>query len=48
VAAVFLVRELKRWLPVGELSRSALPYVAAGVVGLFGVVALVRATKGSR
>lgn len=46
VAAVFLVKELRRWLPLADLSKSALPYVAAVVVSLFGVVLLVRALRG--
>jgi len=48
VAAVFLVRELRRWLPIGEVTRSALPYVAAGVIVLFLVVAMARLTRGAR
>lgn len=46
LAAVFLVKELRRWLPLADLSRSALPYVAAALVGLFLVVLLIRAGKG--
>jgi len=46
VGAVFLVRELRRWLPLGDLSRSALPYVAAGVLVLWLTVLLTRAKAG--
>jgi hypothetical protein len=45
-AVILLVRELRRWLPIGDISRSALPYVAAALVGLFFLVLLIRAGRG--
>jgi hypothetical protein len=46
VAAVFLVRELRKWLPIGDVARSVLPYIAGGVLALFGVAAIARALPG--